>query len=556
MNGWCVHRLGFRLVCLAVIVLSPALAILSWSVPCRSDTSSTQKFFGYVFNSGSVVPCGYIITAIIGATIVGQTSTDSEGRYGYSPVFVVSGSEGQMVNFSVNGHPATQHAVFHTGESTQLNITAYGAPPYMPSASCSSCLSCSGTACSTSSYGISPVTLPNATLSYPYSVDMNARGGTPPYRWSILGGSLPDGLTLDSTLGVVRGVPTSEGVFHFTVRVDDNAANAFMLSTCIMVTIAAGTDLSELSQAARSAQTSAITARFMGKPDMVSYTGLKLDSARELASEDRRVRLKLETGTVMNLKGSTNIGAGRESNPPQDPGGSICLSSYSFTPAGAIFTPPATMTLKYDTPLPGGLDESDLYVAFWDGGQWIKLESQVNTVDDEVSASVAHFTIFAVRGQAQDETGASDGTAQPAQSGPPSDNLAFSDLNVKPGTAGLGENVTVTLRVSNKCDTQAEGDIVLEINGEDEVVRTVTLEAGKADTVSFIINKNASGLYTVEVAGLSASFEVSEGVDRKGGQRIPDFVIIIAVCLAGLLIAFVLLKDLFKRRAHKRSSKR
>ena len=48
-------------------------------------------------------------------------------------------------------------------------------------------------------------------------------GGTPPWRWSHVGGTLPPGLTVQASPGRVRGTPTTAGTFTFTVRVDDSA---------------------------------------------------------------------------------------------------------------------------------------------------------------------------------------------------------------------------------------------------------------------------------------------------------------------------------------------
>ncbi len=53
---------------------------------------------------------------------------------------------------------------------------------------------------------------------------MTATGGTSPYTWSISGGSLPPGILLNSTTGALTGVPTSSGVFSFTVKVTDSSS--------------------------------------------------------------------------------------------------------------------------------------------------------------------------------------------------------------------------------------------------------------------------------------------------------------------------------------------
>ena len=61
------------------------------------------------------------------------------------------------------------------------------------------------------------------TLRRPYSQTLTAAEGTPPYRWSLLEGSLPGGLTLDST-GLVSGSPSALGSYSFKVQVADQAS--------------------------------------------------------------------------------------------------------------------------------------------------------------------------------------------------------------------------------------------------------------------------------------------------------------------------------------------
>jgi len=54
-------------------------------------------------------------------------------------------------------------------------------------------------------------------LTYGYA---QAYGGVAPYRWSVLSGSLPPGITL-SSLGAMSGAPTAAGVFDATLLVQD-----------------------------------------------------------------------------------------------------------------------------------------------------------------------------------------------------------------------------------------------------------------------------------------------------------------------------------------------
>jgi hypothetical protein len=84
-------------------------------------------------------------------------------------------------------------------------------------------------------------TLPSGGIGASYSQPLTAVGGTAPYTWSIVSGSLPGGLVLDPTGGTISGTPTSVGNFSFTVQVRDNNSDttteAFTLAIVSALTI-------------------------------------------------------------------------------------------------------------------------------------------------------------------------------------------------------------------------------------------------------------------------------------------------------------------------------
>ncbi|MDE1155945.1 MAG: putative Ig domain-containing protein [Acidobacteriaceae bacterium] len=63
---------------------------------------------------------------------------------------------------------------------------------------------------------------PIGTVGVAYTMALAADGGTTPYTWSLLAGSLPAGLTLSSA-GAITGTPTAQGTSNFTVQVADSA---------------------------------------------------------------------------------------------------------------------------------------------------------------------------------------------------------------------------------------------------------------------------------------------------------------------------------------------
>ena len=74
-------------------------------------------------------------------------------------------------------------------------------------------------------------TLPNATAGTPYSTTLDVRGGVPPYTWTPVNGTLPAGLTLDTTNGIINGTPTTPATTTFTLRVKDQYSPTTATST-------------------------------------------------------------------------------------------------------------------------------------------------------------------------------------------------------------------------------------------------------------------------------------------------------------------------------------
>jgi large repetitive protein len=88
---------------------------------------------------------------------------------------------------------------------------------------------------------ITTVKLPDGYRNSAYSITIATSGGKLPFTWSITRGSLPPGLSLQSTTGTISGLPTETGTWTFTVRVVDSATPATSASKSFSIRIRATT---------------------------------------------------------------------------------------------------------------------------------------------------------------------------------------------------------------------------------------------------------------------------------------------------------------------------
>ena len=68
---------------------------------------------------------------------------------------------------------------------------------------------------------ITTASLPDGTVNDPYFASLAATGGTPPYTWKVIAGSLPPGLSGDPS-GFISGTPSSSGTFPLGIEVTDS----------------------------------------------------------------------------------------------------------------------------------------------------------------------------------------------------------------------------------------------------------------------------------------------------------------------------------------------
>ncbi len=71
---------------------------------------------------------------------------------------------------------------------------------------------------------IATTSLPSALVQSPYAASMVSSGGLAPYAWKVASGQLPPGVALDSSSGILNGVPAQSGKYSFTAQITDSSS--------------------------------------------------------------------------------------------------------------------------------------------------------------------------------------------------------------------------------------------------------------------------------------------------------------------------------------------
>jgi hypothetical protein len=217
-----------------------------------------------------------------------------------------------------------------------------------------------------------------------------------------------------------------------------------------------------------------------------------------LTSSDGRLTLDITEGTViLDSEGNplTYLSTSHERYPPKAPEGRVVVTAYDLALDGANFDPAITLTIKYDPKtLPEGCAEKDLCISYWDGEKCCDLKTTCNVEANTVSCQVRHFTVFAVIG-----------TIAPPEVAA----FSISKLVIEPAKVSPKEPVNIIATVANSGDKEGTYTVVLSVNEVKEAEKSVTVAAGSSQDVSFTAARAEVGSYSVTVDGLSGEFKVT-----------------------------------------------
>jgi len=164
------------------VLLTPTAGALP---AVEAGTAYTQTFSA----SGGIAPYTYAVSA--GALPAGLVLDAASGQLSGTSMVAGTSSFSITVTDSTTGTP---------GVATQAYSLTVQAPVIV----------------------LAPATLASGTAGVAFEQAFAASGGITPYRYTITAGTLPTGLSFESTTGVLSGTPTQAGSFALAVTVTDS----------------------------------------------------------------------------------------------------------------------------------------------------------------------------------------------------------------------------------------------------------------------------------------------------------------------------------------------
>jgi formylglycine-generating enzyme required for sulfatase activity len=225
--------------------------------------------------------------------------------------------------------------------------------------------------------------LPGGKVLTPYSTNLTASGGRPPYAYTTKNGStLPAGLTLNATTGLLAGTPSTAGNHSFTITAKDSAVPAQTIERTFTLSVEpygmALNGPSNLAVQQYAALAPALYTASGGRPNYSFSTAPALPAGLSLATTNATRGSATMSGNATAAPGNYTVaitvrdGANQPASqnvtitvtPPPPlvwatesalPGGKV-LTPYSTNLNASGGRPPYAFTTKNGSTLPAGLN--------------------------------------------------------------------------------------------------------------------------------------------------------------------------------------------------------
>ena len=554
------------------------LALLLWAAPVLAVPPIPHAFYGTVTINGTDAPIGTVVGAKINGEDAGSYTTTVVGQYGslaerdYLAVGNANAKDGDTITFHVRGI-ITDTATFGVGGGpteknlalviTDASITGevveavtggqqnavVDATDIADTTITVSTLAGLGTVTITvEKYYSNPhptVTLPatmipsyiDITVTNPDAVDW------PMYVKQTYTDAEVAGLS-EPTLGMYY-YRTADTAWHRCSSTGVNTADNYIWANMTADELSGspvvmGGQPPAGGGAAPAAMVTLSLTGLVATPPLLVDAGGLAQSTCQLITTDGKLTLDIAAGTELRTSLGNplaSLSSTLEPSPSAPPSDEAIVTAYRLSPSGATFSPQITLTIEYDpASLPEGVAEQDLYIAYWDGSNWLALTTTVDAGANTAEGKLSHFTTFAVIGA----------VAPPAPA-------AFTpgSLSVSPTEVDIGETVSISISAANTGGQAGSYTVTLKINDAVEETREVAVAAGASETVTFTTSESKAGTYAVDVNGLTGSFTVKEAAaPPPPPPPKPTNWPLIGGIIAGVIVIGLLIFFLARRKSY------
>jgi hypothetical protein len=228
--------------------------------------------------------------------------------------------------------------------------------------------------------------------------------------------------------------------------------------------------------------------------DARGEVALKLDHGTKVLCPGGKVPQRLEIRTIQTSppEGMTVLGQAYRLD--------AYLYEYSKNPSLFTISPPGRLTLSYDlSELPP--DSLSIFSAYYDAQKgWVELSPGDITKAGKLTIEINGPLIFTVMVKLGPAPSPPPAPAEPC--------FRPSNLVIEPGEAEPRQEISISLIVTNIGGAAGTCTLELKVDGEARSVKSVTLEPGESEVVSFSIIEDMEGEHVVEIADLKGDFSI------------------------------------------------
>jgi len=348
---------------------------------------------------------------------------------------------------------------------------------------------------------VSTASLASGTVGRSYSQALAATGGSGTYTWSITSGSLPTGLSLASSTGVISGTPSAAATASFTVRVADGIGTATQ-----DLTITVENDSSNPSQTGGGGGGGSggggggggMPAGLTSLTNSMNIGGVITTDvhARDISSQ---VEVFIPQGTVVKDSMDDLISYVRvlliDNVPASNADWTMIGPTADIELSGTTFNPNAYLIFHYsDNALPEGIPATNLFIALWnqDTMTWTDLGGTVDTTAHTVTTPIKHLSIYTLMAGAR-----------------PAD-ISISDISLTSDEINPGETITASVSVNNNGDLPGDYTLSFKLDNTEVQSKRITVNGDSGETVSFPITLDTVGEHQISIGDKFATFTVKK----------------------------------------------